>query len=319
MATTANITTSYAGQDSKLWVRAALLSGNTLANGGMTVLPNIAYKTTMFKIGTDDILKNATCDFDATSTVTLSERSLTLEPFQVNLQLCKKDFLATFQAEEMGFSANKVLAKSFVDYLLAYITDKVAASVEVSIWRGVTATAGQIDGIATLLAADAALPTANEVAGSSAISASATVIAELGKIVDAIPAALYGSPDLKIYVPQGVMKAYIRALGGFSVAATSNSGTDAKGTQWYNGGALTFDGIPIFVANGLAANTAIAAETSNLFFGCGLLNDTNEIAVLDMSPLDGSQNVRFVMRASMAVNYHSVSDIVTYNIPNSAN
>ena len=319
MATTANITTSYAGQDSKLWVRAALLSGNTLANGGMTVLPNIAYKTTMFKIGTDDILKNATCDFDATSTVTLSERSLTLEPFQVNLQLCKKDFLATFQAEEMGFSANKVLAKSFVDYLLAYITDKVAASVEVSIWRGATATAGQIDGIATLLAADAALPTANEVAGSSAISASATVVAELGKIVDAIPAALYGSPDLKIYVPQGVMKAYIRALGGFSVAATSNSGTDAKGTQWYNGGALTFDGIPIFVANGLAANTAIAAETSNLFFGCGLLNDTNEIAVLDMSPLDGSQNVRFVMRASMAVNYHSVSDIVTYNIPNSAN
>jgi hypothetical protein len=319
MATTINISTSYAGQDSKLWVRAALLSGNTLANGGMTIIPNIAYKTTMFKIGTDDILKNATCDFDATSTVTLSERSLTLEQFQVNLQLCKKDFLATFQAEEMGFSANKVLAKSFVDYLLAYITDKVASSVEVSIWRGVNATAGQIDGIATLLAADAALPTANEVAGSSAISASATVIAELGKIVDAIPNALYGSPDLKIYVPQGVMKAYIRALGGFSVAATSNSGTDAKGTQWYNGGALTFDGIPLFVANGLAANTAIAAETSNLFFGCGLLNDTNEIALLDMSPLDGSQNVRFVLRAGMAVNYHSVSDIVTYNIPNAAN
>lgn len=319
MATTINISTSYAGQDSKLWVKAALLSGNTLANGGMTIIPNIAYKTTMFKIGTDDILKNATCDFDATSTVTLSERSLTLEQFQVNLQLCKKDFLATFQAEEMGFSANKVLAKSFVDYLLAYITDKVASSVEVSIWRGVNATDGQIAGIATLLAADAALPTANEVAGSSAISASATVIAELGKIVDAIPAALYGSPDLKIYVPQGVMKAYIRALGGFSVAATSNSGTDAKGTQWYNGGALTFDGVPLFVANGLAANTAIAAETSNLFFGCGLLNDTNEIALLDMSPLDGSQNVRFVLRAGMAVNYHSVSDIVTYNIPNSAN
>jgi hypothetical protein len=319
MATTINISTSYAGQDSKLWVKAALLSGNTLANGGMTIIPNIAYKTTMFKIGTDDILKNATCDFDATSTVTLSERSLTLEQFQVNLQLCKKDFLATWQAEEMGFSANKVLAKSFVDYLLAYITDKVASSVEVSIWRGTNATAGQIDGISTLLAADAALPTANEVAGSSAISASATVIAELGKIVDAIPNALYGSPDLKIYVPQGVMKAYIRALGGFSVAATSNSGTDAKGTQWYNGGALTFDGIPLFVANGLAANTAIAAETSNLFFGCGLLNDTNEIALLDMSPLDGSQNVRFVLRAGMAVNYHSVSDIVTYNIPNSAN
>jgi hypothetical protein len=319
MATTVNISTSYAGQDSKLWVKAALLSGNTLANGGMTIVPNIAYKTTMHKLSTDDLLKDATCDFTALSTVTLSERDLTLEPFQVNLQLCKKDFLATWEAEEMGLSANKVLAKSFVDYFLAYITEKVASSVEVSIWRGATGTTGQINGIATLLAADAALPTANEVAGSSAISAASTVIAELGKIVDAIPAALYGSPDLKIYIPQGVAKAYVRALGGFSVAATSNSGTDAKGTQWYNGGALTFDGIPLFVANGLAANTAIAAETSNLFFGCGLLNDTNEIKLLDMSEIDGSMNVRFVMRAGMAVNYHSVSDIVTYNIPNSAN
>lgn len=317
MATTANITTSYAGQDSKLWVKAALLSGNTLANGGMTIIPNIAYKTTMFKIGTDDILKNATCDFDATSTVTLSERSLTLEPFQVNLQLCKKDFLATFQAEEMGFSANKVLAKSFVDYLLAYITDKIAASVEVSIWRGVNATAGQIDGIMTLLAADAALPTANEVAGTTVTSAN--VIAELGKIVDAIPAALYGSPDLKLYISQDIAKDYVRALGGFVAAGVGANGTNNMGTQWYNNGSLSFDGVPLFVANGLAANTAIAAETSNLFFGCGLLNDTNEIAVLDMSPLDGSQNVRVVMRASMAVNYHSVSDIVTYGITNSAN
>jgi hypothetical protein len=317
MATTVNISTSYAGQDSKLWVKAALLSGNTLANGGMTIVPNIAYKTTMHKLSTDSLLKDATCDFTALSTVTLSERSLTLEPFQVNLQLCKKDFLATWSAEEMGLSANKVLAKSFVDYFLAYITEKVAESVEVSIWRGANGTTGQIDGIATLLAADAALPTANEVAGTTVTSSN--VVAQLGLIVDAIPAALYGSPDLKIYVSQNIAKAYVRALGGFSVAATSNNGVEAKGTQWYNGQGLTFDGIPIFVANGLAANTAIAAETSNLFFGCGLLNDTNEIKLLDMSEIDGSMNVRFVMRAGMAVNYHSVSDIVTYNIPNSAN
>jgi len=317
MATTVNISTSYAGQDSKLWVKAALLSGNTLANGGMTIIPNIAYKTTMHKLSTDSLLKDATCDFTALSTVTLSERSLTLEPFQVNLQLCKKDFYATWSAEEMGLSANKVLAKSFVDYFLAYITEKVAESVEVSIWRGANGTTGQIDGIATLLAADAALPAAQEIASTTVTSSN--VVAQLGLIVDAIPAALYGSPDLKIYVSQNILKAYVRALGGFSVAATSNAGVDSKGTQWYNGQGLTFDGIPLFVANGLAANTAIAAETSNLFFGCGLLNDTNEIKLLDMSDIDGSMNVRFVMRAGMAVNYHSVSDIVTYGITNSAN
>ena len=317
MATTTSLTTTYAGQDSKMWVKAALLSGNTLSNGGMTIMPNIAYKTTLHKLATDGLLKDATCDFTATSTVTITERQLTLEPFQVNLQLCKKDFLSSWGSEEMGFSAHKVMAKSFQDYLLAYVTEKVASSVETAIWAGVNATSGQIDGIMTLLIADAALPAANEVAGTSVTASN--VVAELGKIVDAIPAALYGKEDLKIYVSQNIAKAYVRALGGFSVAATSNNGTDNKGTQWYNNGELSIDGIPLFLANGLAANTAIAAQTSNLFFGCGLLADANLVKILDMSDLDGSDNIRLILRASYAVNYHSVSDIVTYGITNSAN
>ena len=317
MATTTSLTTTYAGQDSKMWVKAALLSGVTLSNGGMTIMPNIAYKTTLHKLATDGLLKDATCDFTATSTVTITERQLTLEPFQVQLQLCKKDFLSSWNSEEMGFSANKVMAKSFTDYLLAYVTEKVASSVETAIWAGVNATSGQIDGIMTLLIADAALPAANEVAGTSVTASN--VVAELGKIVDAIPAALYGKEDLKIYVSQNIAKAYVRALGGFIAAGVGANGTDNKGTQWYNNGSLSFDGIPLFVANGLAANTAVAAETSNLFFGCGLLNDLNSVKVLDMADLDGSDNVRLILRASYAVNYHSVSDIVTYGITNSAN
>lgn len=317
MATSTNLTTTYAGQDSKMWVKAAILSGNTLSNGGMTIMPNIAYKAVLHKLLTDGLLKDASCDFSATSTVTKTERFLTLEPFQVNLQLCKKDHLQSWQSEEMGFSANKVLAKSFADYLLAYVAEKVANSIEVSIWNGTTATSGQIDGIMTLLTTDAALPAANEVGGTTVTATN--VIAELGKIVDAIPAALYGKDDLKIYVSQNIAKAYVRQLGGFIAAGVGANGIDNKGTQWYNNGALTFDGIPLFVANGLTANQSIAAQTSNLFFGCGLLNDTNEISVLDMKNLDGSDNVRIIMRAGYAVNYHSVSDIVTYGITNSAN
>ena len=317
MATTTSLTTTYAGQDSKMWVKAALLSGNTLSNGGMTIMPNIAYKTTLHKLATDGLLKDSTCDFSATSTVTITERQLTLEPFQVNLQLCKKDFLSSWGSEEMGFSAHKVMAKSFQDYLLAYVTEKVAASVETAIWVGANATSGQIDGITTLLIADAALPAANEVAGTSVTSVN--VIAELGKIVDAIPAALYGKEDLRIYVSQNIAKAYVRALGGFVAAGVGANGTENKGTQWYNNGELSFDGIPLFIANGLSNNVAIAAQTSNLFFGCGLLADANLVKILDMSDLDGSDNIRLILRASYAVNYHSVSDIVTYGITNSVN
>jgi hypothetical protein len=130
---------------------------------------------------------------------------------------------------------------------------------------------------------------------------------------------LYGKEDLKIYVSQNIAKAYVRALGGFIAAGVGANGTDNKGTQWYNNGALSFDGIPLFVADGLASNTALASQTSNLFFGCGLLNDTNEVRLIDTSETLGDDNVRIVMRAAFAVNYHSVSDIVTYGITNSAN
>ncbi len=317
MATTTSITTTYAGEFASKYISAALLSASTIENGGIEVMPNVKYKSVIQKIATDAIVKDATCDFSATSTVTLSERIIQPEEFQVNLQLCKKDFHATWEAVSMGYSAFDSLPPSFADYLISHVAAKVAEKTEQNIWKGVTANAGEFNGLATLLALDAALPTANEVTGTTVTASN--VVAELGKIVDAIPAALYGKEDLYLYVSQNIARAYVRALGGFGASGLGANGTNAQGTQWFNNGSLSFDGVKIFVANGLASNTAIAAEKSNLFFGTGLLSDQNEVQVIDMAPIDGSQNVRVVMRFTAAVQYGIVEDIVTYGITNSAN
>lgn len=317
MSTTTSITTSYAGEFSSKYISAALLSASTIENGGIEVMPNVKYKSVIQKIATDGIVKDATCDFSATSTVTLSERILQVEEFQVNLQLCKKDFHATWEAVSMGYSAFDSLPPSFADYLIGHVAAKVAEKNEQNIWSGVTANAGEFNGFATLLAADAALPAAQEVTGTTVTASN--VIAELGKVVDAIPAKLYGKEDLYIYVSQNIARAYVRALGGFGASGLGANGTNAQGTQWFNNGSLSFDGIKIFVANGLASNTAIAAEKSNLFFGTGLLSDQNEVKVIDMADVDGSQNVRVVMRFTAAVQYGIVEDIVTYGITNAAN
>jgi len=317
MATTTSITTTYAGEFASKYISAALLSASTIENGGIEVMPNVKYKSVIQKIATDGIVKDATCDFSATSTVTLSERIIQPEEFQVNLQLCKKDFHATWEAVSMGYSAFDSLPPSFADYLISHVAAKVAEKTEQNIWKGVTANAGEFNGLATLLALDAALPTANEVAGTTVTASN--VVAELGKIVDAIPASLYGKEDLYLYVSQNIARAYARALGGFGASGLGANGTNAQGTQWFNNGSLSFDGVKIFVANGLASNTAIAAEKSNLFFGTGLLSDQNEVQVIDMAPIDGSQNVRVVMRFTAAVQYGIVEDIVTYGITNSAN
>lgn len=317
MATTTSITTTYAGEFAGKYIAAALLSAPTLEQGGITIHPNVKYKQVIQKVGTDGIVKNATCDFDATSTVTLTERVLNPEEFQVNLQLCKKDFYSTWQSIEMGYSAFEVMPKSFTDFLIAHVAEKVAASMETTIWTGVNATAGQFAGIVTQIAADAALPAAQEVAGTTVTASN--VITEIGKIVDAIPSALYGQPDLKLYLSNNIVRAYVRALGGFGASGLGANGTNNLGTQWYTNGSLSFDGLPIFMANGLAANTGIASQTANLHFATGLLNDMNEVKVIDMADLDGSQNVRVVMRFTADAKYGFAEDIVTYGITNSAN
>jgi hypothetical protein len=317
MATTTSITTTYAGEFASKYISAALLSASTIENGGIEVMPNVKYKSVIQKIATDGIVKDATCDFSATSTVTLSERIITPEEFQVNLQLCKKDFHATWEAVSMGYSAFDSLPPSFADFLIAHVAAKVAEKTEQNIWRGATANAGEFNGFAALLAADAALPAAQEVAGTTVTASN--VVAELGKIVDAIPASLYGKEDLYLYVSQNIARAYVRALGGFGASGLGGNGTNAQGTQWFNNGSLSFDGVKIFVANGLSNNTAIAAQKSNLFFGTGLLSDQNEVRVIDMSETDGSQNVRVILRFTAAVQYGIVEDIVTYGITNSAN
>jgi hypothetical protein len=316
MPTTTSITTTYTGEFAGKYIAAALLSAPTLEKGGITIMPNVKFKQVIKKVSTNDIIKNATCDYDPTSTITLTEKILQPESFQVNLTLCKADFRSDWDAIEMGYSAFDVLPKSFADFLIAHAAEKVAAGMEATIWTGVNATAGQFAGIMTQLTTDASLPAAQEVTGTTVTAAN--VVVELGKIVDALPSQLYGKEDLKLYVSNNIYRAYVRALGGFGASGLGANGYDNKGTnQVLND--VYFDGVKVFMAPGLAANTALLSETSNLYFATGLLNDLNEVRVLDMSENDGSQNVRVIMRFTADAKYGFAEDLVTYGIVNAAN
>lgn len=314
MPTTNSLTTSYAGEFAGQYISAALLSGNTLSQGAVSIKPNIKFKETIKTLSTDDVIKDASCDFDPTSTLTIGERILQPTEQQVNLQLCKADFRSDWEAIQMGFSAHDNLPSSFSDYLIGYVASKVAEKTEENIWRGAAANNGEFDGFTTALAADSDVV---DVSGTTVTSAN--VVTELGKIVDAIPSAVYGKEDMRIYISQNIARAYVRALGGFAALGNTNTynnnaGVGDQGTMWYSMGQdLAFDGVKLFVANGLADNKAVAAQSSNLYFGTGLLSDHNEVKVIDMADIDGSQNVRIVMRFTAGVLHGIGSDIVLYS------
>ena len=306
MANPTITSSSYAGEFAGKYLGAALLSASTLDAGAVTILPNIKYKAAM-KVGAfSNLVRSADCDFDSTTSgLTLTEKVLTPTELQVNLQICKKELHADWEAAQMGFSAFDELPPLFSDYVISRVAAEVANATETSIWQG-AAGEGSFDGFDALLTADGGADVPEASVDSS------NVIAQLGAIVDAAPSTILGKEDLTLYVSTNIARAYIRALGGFATNIGAN-GIDNKGTTWYNGGELSFEGINIFVAKGLADNKAVLAQKSNLFFGTGLLDDRNEVKVIDMADLDGSQNVRVVMRYTAGVQYGVRGDIVLYS------
>ena len=304
------IVSSYAGEFAGKYVSAALLTGNTIANGLIEVKPNIKFKEVLKRIDLSGAIGNATCDFTKAGTVALTEKIIEPKELQVNLELCKTPFQSDWEAVSMGYSAHDNLPSTFSDYFIGLMAEQIAEQTETDIWSG-AAGAGTFDGFKTLLNADAGHTGAKKIVGVAITSAN--VISQLELVEAQIPNSVYDKEDLFIYASQNVFRAYKSALGGFQANGQGGNGYMAQGSN-QDIDVQFFNGVKIVACNGLADNNIIVSQKSNLFFATGLLSDHNEVKVLDMADLDGSKNVRFIMRYTAGVQYAVVDDIVSYGL-----
>ena len=310
------ITSTYSGEAASGYIAAALLSANTLDKKLVTIMPNVKYKSVIQKLDVSGIVQDASCDFVTSGSVAISEQVLTPKELQVNLELCKQEFVDSWEAMQLGFSAFDEIPKNFNDFLVSYVGGKVAEATETAIWQG-TASNGSFLGFQTALSASiaaggatAVLP-ARSTGGTSAIISgsvtSANVISVLSSVVDTIPATVYGKTDLVLYVGTGIAKAYQQSQAGGASGANGWNNQFNVGEKPYN-----FNGIEIVLCPGMGASKIVAAQKSNLFFGTGLLSDYNEVRVLDMANIDGSQNYRVIMRYTAGTQFGIGQDIVYY-------
>lgn len=313
--------TTYAGEAASGYIAAALLSATTLDNKLVTIMPNVKYKSVIQKLAVANLVNDASCDFVTnTGSVTISEQILTPKELQVNIQLCKQEFVASWEALSLGFSAFDEIPKSFNDYLVSYVGGVVAQATEESIWQGSTSTNGQFGGFELAFSASVAAGGATAVlparasGGSSAIiSGSVTpdnVIAKLNGVFLTVPKAVYGKQDLLMYVSTNVAKSYQAALAG---GGASGLGANGFNNQLNVGEKpMNFNGVEIVMCPGMSDNKIVAAQKSNLFFGTGLLSDYNTVKVIDMADIDGSQNYRIIMRYTAGTQFGIGQDIVYY-------
>jgi len=303
------VTSTYAGEFAGKYIASALLSATTLDKNYITIMPNVKYKSVIQKIDVNSIITDSSCDFATSGTVALSERVITPKELQVNLQLCKAEFLNSWESLQLGYSAFDTIPASINDFLVSYIGGKVAEATEQSIWQGVAATNGQFGGIYNALSSSVVAGGVNApiTASLSGSVDSSNVLARLNSLVDAIPQTIYGKEDVLIYIPTNVAKAYQQALAGGAQGANGYNNQMNVGEK-----PLNFNGVELAWCPGLASSAMVAAQKSNLFFGTGLMSDYNLVKVLDMEDLDGSQNFRIIMRYTAGTQYGIGSDIAIY-------
>lgn len=309
---------TYAGEAASGYIAAALLSANTLDKKLVTIMPNVKYKSVIQKLATSGIVQDASCDFTTSGSVSISEQILEPKELQVNLQLCKQEFVASWEALQLGFSAFDEIPKNFNDYLVSYVGGVVAQATEENIWAG-TNTNGSFTGFQTLFSASVAAGGATAVLpartnGTGAIisgSVTATnVISVLDAVYQTVPKTVFGKPDLLMYVSTDVARAYQSALAG--------GGANGLGANGFNNQLnvdakpMNFNGVELVMCPGMSTSKIVAAQKSNLFFGTGLLSDYNETKVIDMADIDGSQNYRIIMRFTSGVQFGVGQDIVYF-------
>lgn len=296
MATTTSLTTTYAGKEAAGYIRAAFLSNESLA--AVTFKENIEYKQVVRKLVDNITFANATCDFTPTGTVTLTERILTLEKFQVHRQLCKKDFLADWEAksEQDGF-----LHASLTDAIIANVMAGIAANNEVVMWQGVNATAGEYAGFETLFLADASVL---DVSTPVAID-STNVIDEMARLVLTLPTKVRRATEKPVIaVSSNVAEAFRTAILGLGGGSYLYQGETVK---------MTWQGqYDIIECPGMSDDTMAMFQKSNLWFGTNLKDQWNTVAVLDMYDKDLSDNVRFACSFFAGVQYGFGDEIAFY-------
>jgi len=297
------VTSNYAGKAAGFYISAALKEATSLDH--LTVLQNIKFKENLQKVAGSSLVRNADCNFTNHGTLALTESILEPKNLQINMETCKDTLLSSWEADTMRAGAMNNNSPKFEDYVISYFTQHIADAVESSVWSGAAATNGQFEGFLTAATGAFAVngntvPTTN-VGGAGVAYTASNIIENLQTIAAAIPSTVYGREDLRIYMNWKTYRLYVSAISALGYVNMYSMNNDYE---------ATFEGIKLSVVYGMPDDQLVAAQTSNLFFGTDLVSDTTQVKMLDMSPLDGSENLRFVAKYSGGVQVGIGAEVV---------
>lgn len=259
-----------------------------------TLLPNVKSKFSANSLNfSGNVLGNSACNFVPNVNTDLTEKSSTVETYDINFEECIEKFEQSYLAATLKAGAMNVdLPASFEEWLLSELPNKIGDELE---RKAFTELVAEMTGDADVI--DVAL----------APITTANAITELGKVYDAIPGDLFGDEDLVIFMNFNNYKKYQQDAINISVPELLTDGVK-----------MSYLGIEIVpvpndnasLGGGLPDSKIIAGLMSNFIRATDLVSDDTTLDIIDMTQTTGDRNIRVTGRLKFKATYGIGSEIV---------
>jgi len=261
---------------------------DTINKRMITVLPNVVGTAVLPRVSYTALQTAYACGFTPIGGLTYTDKTVTPKKFKIDEEICKDEFASTVQAYKAGiYESDGPIPDDILSAILDAMTSSLGEVLSFQIWQGDN-TVNQLNGLLPQFLADAAVI---DIDFPAAIT-KANVVAALEQVYEAIPAALYGDPDVVMGVSYDMAKAY-------SEAQASMGNNTTVGLKDMN-----FAGIRMEALSGLPAATAVAYRVKNLVFATGLNDEWNQVRVSDDDDrLDGNIRTKIAYTAQVAYSF----------------
>ena len=304
---------AFVEQDERSLFTSSLFDAKTqsLIQSSGNVMVEVKSSATVNVMDTDAAFQdNSGCGFNASGTTTFTQRTLTVGKIKVQEALCPKDLEASFLQKALP-AGSEYTEMIFAKDYTGKKASRVAAQLETAIWQGDTLSTAmnlnKFDGFQKIIAAASGVVDANTtpwVTGTQSAVTAANVISIIKGIKNAIPAALKGKDDVRIFCGWDSFDLIVDAH------VTANLFN--YGSQNIGDGEFTIPGttLKVIAVHGLdGTNDFYAMRLSNMFLGTDLLSEEDKY---EMWYSQDDRNIKFSLGFKLGVQVAFPSEIVKF-------
>jgi len=304
---------AFVQQDERALFTGSLFDAKTqqLIQSSGNVMVEVKSSATVNVMDTDaNFQDNSGCGFNASGTTTFTQRTLVVGKIKVQEVLCPKDLEASYLQKALP-AGSEYTEMVFAKEYTGRKSSKIAEQIETALWQGdTTSTAmnlNKFDGFQKIIDAAAGVVNANTtpwVTGTVTAITVSNVLAVIKGIKNALPAALKGKEDVRIFAGWDIFDMIVDAH------VTANLFN--YGSQNIGDGEFTIPGttVKIVALHGLDGTSDLySMRLSNMFLGTDLLSEEDKY---EMWYSQDDRNIKFSLGFKMGVQIAFPTEVVKF-------